>query len=399
MLLNKIVAARVMDAEGLDGLLGATPENVMYMSGLEASGHLVSRYTTNVFALAARADLTAPVVVAGLGDIGAIRLLCPPSTRIVHHGRFKRYVDEGAALTEHEQWVKRWVVDTPAHASALEALVAGLETAGLSRSRVGYDEKGLDPHLPAALRERLPQLELVPAWRTLRQIRLVKTPEEIERLTSSLRLTEESIRAAVAVAAPGAQEEDLIREFRRSVVVGGGDPLFNEITFQRRAAVGALPIQDGILAEGDIIRFDVGCKVEGYCSDLARLFVFRGEVSQRAQRLYDAMKAGEDAGMKAMRPGTTAQEVFEATVAAVKDAGVSDYQRNHVGHAVGLEVYDGCLLSPGDTTTLEEGMTFEIETPYYEIGFLGVQIEDTVVIRHGTVEMISSLSRDIEYVG
>jgi Xaa-Pro aminopeptidase len=191
----------------------------------------------------------------------------------------------------------------------------------------------------------------------------------------------------------------MIREFRRVVVLGGGDPLFNEITFQRRAAVGALPIQDGVLEEGDIIRFDVGCKFEAYCSDIARLFVFRGEVPPRAQRIYDAMKAGEERGMEAMRPGATARDVFEATVAAVKDAGVPDYERNHVGHAVGLEVYDGCLLSPGDETALEEGMTFEIETPYYEIGFVGVQIEDTVVVRDGGIEMISTLPREIEHVG
>ena len=350
-------------------------------------------------AIAARSDLSSPVVVAGLGDMGAIRLLCPPSTRIVHHGRFKRYVDEDAALTEHEEWVKRWVVDTPAQPSALDALVAGLHEAGLAGGRVGYDERGLDPEFAAAVRERLPDLQLVPGWRTLRRIRLVKTPEEIERLTRSLRLTEDGIRAAVAIAAPGVQEEHLIREFRRVVVLGGGDPLFNEITFQRRAAVGALPIQDGALDEGDVIRFDVGCKVEGYCSDIARLFVFRGEVPPRARLLYDAMKAGEERGMEAMRPGVTARDVFAATVAAVREAGVPDYERNHVGHAVGLEVYDGCLLSPGDETELEPGMAFEIETPYYEIGFLGVQIEDTVIVRDDGVEMITQLSREIEEVG
>ena len=400
VLLNAAVATTVLEEHDLAGLIGASPENLFYLSGgLEPTGHVVSHYTTNVFAIVSRDALESPILVAGLGEIGQIRQVCAPDIRIVHYGSFKRYVNVDAELDEHEAWVKRWVVDTPARANALDALVAGIEESGLASDRVGYDEKGMSPDLVAAVSERLPALELVPAWALLRRIRLVKTPEEIERVTRSLRLTEEAIEAALAVAAPGVQEEDLIREFRRTVVGGGAGTLANEITFTRRAAVGGHAVQDGVLKEGDIIRFDVGCKVEGYCSDIARLYVFRGTVDPRAQRIYDAMVAGEERAMAAMRPGITAREVFLEAVAGVRDAGVDDYQRNHVGHAVGLEVYDGCLLAPHDETVLEAGMTFEVETPYYEIGFLGIQIEDTVVVRDAGIEMITRLPRTIEPVG
>ena len=83
---------------------------------------------------------------------------------------------------------------------------------------------------------------------------------------------------------------------------------------------------------------------------------------------------------------------------ATRSAGIENYQRNHVGHAVGLEVYDGCLLAPSDETSLEPGMTFEVETPYYELGFIGLQIEDTVVVRDQGPEMLTRLSRAIEPV-
>src|SRR5439155_17355905 len=126
--------------------------------------------------------------------------------------------------------------------------------------------------------------------------------------------------------------EELIREYRRVVVSGGGTPAINEITFGRRAAVGSLPRQNGVLKEGDVIRFDVGCKLEGYWSDIARLFAFRGGPPARIQRLYEAMVAGEEHAIRIMRPGITAREVFKATVAAVPAARRPRHDRPHAGH-------------------------------------------------------------------
>jgi Xaa-Pro dipeptidase len=154
-----------------------------------------------------------------------------------------------------------------------------------------------------------------------------------------------------------------------------------------------------VLKEGTVIRFDVGCKLEGYWSDIARLFAFRGEPPPRLEQYYRAMVAGEEEAIRIMRPGAVARDVFHATVEAVRAAGVPHYNRHHVGHAIGLEVYEVPLLGPADDTPLEAGMIFEVETPYYEIGFAGVQIEDTVIVREDGGEMITTLPRGIERVG
>ena len=401
MLLNSARAQHVMRRHGLAGVIATTPENVQYVCGLETVGFAINRYRTQVFALLAADRPADPVVVTSIGDVSAIYQLCPPSTRSIHYGRFQRYVDSVAELSEHEQRVKHVVVDAAESnpAGAFDGLLLGLKQAGLTEGRVGYDEKALDPtHLPK-LKERMPGLDLVPAWSFLREIRAVKTEEEIRRLGASLHLTEQGIRAAVAVARAGCSEEDLIREFRTVVVRGGGLPLFNEITFARRAAVGSLPVPNGRLKEGDVIRFDIGCRAEGYCSDIARIFIYRGEPGERLRRIYNAMKVGEEHGIGVVRPGITAGDVFEETCRAVREAGLPEYKRTHVGHAIGLEVYETPLLGPGEQTVLEPGMVFEVETPYYEIGFAGVQVEDTVVVRERGVEVLSTLSRDIETVG
>lgn len=398
MFLNIPRAQKIMEEHELDGLIGATSEHVFYLSGLESSAFELNPRTAQVYAIVARDRLQDPIVVSGLGDAGAILQLCPPQTRAIHYGRFVRYVNPEAELDAHELGVKNRVVDTPPKQNSLEGLLAGLEEAKLTRGRVGYDEKGMDPANVAAAQERLPDLEFVPAWSILRKIRAVKTEEEIHRLTEALRLNERAIQAAISVARPGVQEEDLIREYEKTVVAAGGRPIFTEITFGRRSAIGTSPIQDGVLQEGMIIRFDVGCRLEGYCTDIARLFAFRHEPPARALKIYDALVKGEDDMIAFMRPGVTASEVFHHAVQSVRAAGVPNYERNHVGHAIGLEVYETPLLGPNDEMPLEAGMVFEVETPYYELGFAGLQIEDTVVVRDNGVEVLTTLPRGIEPV-
>lgn len=66
------------------------------------------------------------------------------------------------------------------------------------------------------------------------------------------------------------------------------------------------------------------------------------------------------------------------------------------GHAVGLEVYDAPTLMPDDQTVIEAGMVFEVETPYYELGYGGLQPEDTVLVTESGGQYLTTLSRQFE---
>jgi Xaa-Pro aminopeptidase len=100
-----------------------------------------------------------------------------------------------------------------------------------------------------------------------------------------------------------------------------------------------------------------------------------------------------------MRPGVSAKQVFQIGVEAVRANGIPHFQRTHIGHAVGLEVYDLPTLNPNDDTELEEGMTFEVELPYYEIGFGAIQPEDTVLVTKQGGKILTSLPREFKILG
>jgi Xaa-Pro aminopeptidase len=193
----------------------------------------------------------------------------------------------------------------------------------------------------------------------------------------------------------GVTEQEMIEEFERTVVGRGGRAMFTQLVFGARGGHGNVMKRDVKLRPGDVIRFDVGTMVEGYNSDIARNFTLE-EPSQRVREYYAAVLHGEEVATAALRPGTTASEVFGTTVNAIRAAGIPHYARHHVGHGIGLEVYDMPTLMPGDDTPIEAGMVFQVETPYYELGWAGLQPEDTVLVTEEGGRFLSGISRQLE---
>jgi Xaa-Pro aminopeptidase len=97
--------------------------------------------------------------------------------------------------------------------------------------------------------------------------------------------------------------------------------------------------------------------------------------------------------IEAMKPGARCADIFTLAVDTVRKEGLSHYRRNHVGHGIGLDGYDPPNLTPSSTETLEEGMVLCVETPYYELGFAGLQVEDTVLVgKDGPVSLMATSS-------
>ena len=91
--------------------------------------------------------------------------------------------------------------------------------------------------------------------------------------------------------------------------------------------------------------------------------------------------------------------LFDVAVRATRAAGIPHYQRHHVGHGIGLEPYDPPTIAPGGDTVLEPGMVFCVETPYYEHGWGGVQVEDAVEITAAGARLLTRSSRELAIVG
>lgn len=393
LLLNVGRAQRLMDREGLDGLVASGLENCFYSSGLWNEGQEQYPYDEEAYVVMTRDNPGAGIMVVGVAFAGTALEVCPQLREVVPFGRNFRTISEGVALTDHEQRFADVAIKPQTSRSSIDALVHALELAGLTTSKVGVDERGANSTLLDQLAQRLPKMNTRPAFRLFREIRMVKTEEEIRRLLLALHGTEQAILAVGEMARAGVTEKEMYKVATAAMVEADCLPLWAAIKFGRNMALSLIPGPTP-LQMGDYIFFDVGCTYAGYRADIGRIYAM-GEPSKKLRSLYHASKEGQTRAFELLTPGRPVREVFEGACERVREAGIPHYQRRHVGHGIGIEWYDQPLLIPESTVAIEAGMTLEVETPYYEVGFGGTMIEDTVLVTDSGVKNYTSLDRNL----
>ncbi|MBX3030931.1 MAG: aminopeptidase P family protein [Chloroflexi bacterium] len=390
-----------MAAAEVDGIVASTLENVFYLSGIWSLGAELFRYDAEGYVVATPDRPEAGIWVSSIGEADLILDANPTIERVSLWGAFERAMPPDgvdSTLSPEEERVRAISLQRAPHRTSVDALAAALEEAGLAERAVAVDERGPNRGLIEALQARFPRMRITPASQLFRRIRMVKTADEITRMQETVRVTEHAFRATVAEFREGITERELVRIFDRAIVDEGGHPAFALIRLGRSMAVGQSLPTDAALRKGDYVWFDIGCRVSGYQSDIGRVVSF-GEPSDRLRLVQGASRAGQDRAIELMRPGVLARDVFTGAVERVRESGIPHYQRHHVGHGIGIETYDLPILTPSTDIPLEPNMIFEVETPYYELGFGGAFIEDTVLVTDGEARILTTLDRDLIVVG
>ncbi len=369
----------MLDA-ALDLLVLGHPANVDYASGYRSVAADIIPGTPIAALLGVdRLVLVAPAADAAAVDEAGVGEFVP-------YGRFffeARDPHPAAAASDR-------------YGSFLDALGVALDGFG-EVGRVGVDG-GLGAEAVAAVAARPGVDAVVPASDVAYRARAVKLEGEVDALRRAAASACAGIAAALEGAGEGVTERELASMVASTMAAGGAQPRFVVVGFGERSAYGDARPTDRVWRRGELARFDVGCEVEGYWSDVGRTAVL-GEPDRRQRDRYAALVAGEEAELGVTAPGVEAEEVFAVAVSAVEAAGLRPYRRHHCGHTIGLEVYERPVVAPGWDTRLVAGMVLCLETPYYELGWGGMMVEDTVVVTETGNELLTSLPRELWVVG
>ena len=150
------------------------------------------------------------------------------------------------------------------------------------------------------------------------------------------------------------------------------------------------------LKAGEAVVVDMGCMVEGYCSDMTRTF-FVGENTEK--ELYAIVRRANLAGIAAVKPGIPFKEIDLAARKVIEEAGYGEYFIHRLGHGIGMEVHEPFDVSATDETLVREGMCFSIEPGIYIPGRVGIRIEDLVCVTKDGCRVLNSYPKDLQVIG
>jgi Xaa-Pro aminopeptidase len=196
----------------------------------------------------------------------------------------------------------------------------------------------------------------------------------------------------------GRTEREVARATAAAIRERGAEPSFPAIIGS--GPNGALPHSepsDRTIQAGDLVVWDMGAQVDGYASDCTRTFAV-GEISEAAREAYELVRAAQQAGLDAIRPGVSGQEADEAARAVIRDGGHAEHFGHGLGHGVGLEVHEAPRLGTTSDDKLEAGDVVTVEPGVYIPGEFGIRIEDLVVVTEGGHRNLSSLGKELRTV-
>jgi len=283
--------------------------------------------------------------------------------------------------------------DLPGYPDFYAALARALKTIAPPHQKVGVDRSRGDM-LDAVVAESCGAGNAVDVTQTILASRRLKLPEEVELIRQATQLVEAGLEVVAAEARVGMTEFDLAAMLTQKIVVGAGVPrLISVTTGPRSGLADAYPTLRRIAA-GELIRIDASCFVGGFSSDMARTFVI-GEPSKLAQTRYEAIGAGLEEELSRVKAGARVGDVFDAAVQTVRAQGIPTYRRHHCGHGLGIGGYEYPIVVENSDAIMEAGMCFCLETPYYQLGWGGMMVEDTILVTERGYEPITTIPRKL----
>jgi Xaa-Pro aminopeptidase len=146
---------------------------------------------------------------------------------------------------------------------------------------------------------------------------------------------------------------------------------------------------------GDEILIDFGCKVNGYCSDITRTFLFGDDGKHEDfKKAYACVLAAHNLAKEKIVVGVTGKEADAIARNYLIEQGYGDLFTHSLGHGVGLNIHEAPSISPKGDTVLENGMVFSIEPGVYLEGEFGIRIEDTVTLENGKCKSLMNEGKD-----
>ena len=221
----------------------------------------------------------------------------------------------------------------------------------------------------------------------------VKNEWEIENIAKACDIAEEAFLQLLPDIKEGMTETEVaaLLEYNMRKLGAQGVSFDTIVAFGAHAAVPHHETGTTKLAFGDEILIDFGCRINGYCSDITRTFLFGDDKKHEDfKKAYEAVLGAHELVKARLVSGMTGKEADAIARDYLTEQGYGKLFTHSLGHGIGLNIHEFPSVSPKGETKLVDGMVFSDEPGVYAKGEYGIRIEDTVTLKDGKVESFMS---------
>jgi Xaa-Pro aminopeptidase len=272
-----------------------------------------------------------------------------------------------------------------------------------------------------ATMQRYPLHKYERSARIMKELRGIKTKEEVEVLKTAIDITHKTFLRVMKFVKPGVYEHEveaeIVHEFLRNRA--RGEAYGSIIASGDRARTLHYVSNNAECKSGELLLMDFGANYGGYCADLTRTIPVNGKFTKRQKELYNACLHIHDYAKSILKPGITIIDYTnkvgdEATkqfvkVGLLKKEDVKNENRDEletrpfrkylyhgISHHLGVDVHDlGTRTEP-----VQAGMMFTVEPGIYvEEEQLGIRIENNIwITKSGHVDLFKGIPITVEEI-
>lgn len=334
-----------MSSLDLQGIIISNPVNIKYLTGLDAEGVLLVTRKENIY---------------------------------ITDGRYVEYVH--STLTLFDEIIVYDVKDVS---------LDDYENFFMFCENVGFEEHFVTYADYKEFIRKYKINNLVETEYIIEKQRMIKDEEELQNIKIACEITDNCFSYIISYIKPGMTEKQIANEINDYFKQRTDGLAFDTIVAsgENSSKPHAIPTERKIQKE-DIITIDMGCKYNGYCSDMTRTF-FVGKVPDEVKPIYDLVLKNQVQTLNDYKEGSNIRVLSKMVM---NDFKLNNYDLIHsLGHGVGLDIHEPPYINYKTDLPLKENMVITDEPGIYIPGKFGVRIEDTVQItKSGCITLTNS---------
>jgi len=365
-----------------------------------------------------RQEKTMVVLYPDNPDVNAreILVLLRPNEHLEKWEGHKLRKEEATAISgiKNVQWSDTF--DAQLHVMMHQADIVYLNSN--ENDRLDLSIPRLDLAYVTKIKDQYPLHQYERAAKITRELRAIKTKEEIAVTQEAVDITEKAFRRVMQFIKPGVMEyeieAEITHEFLRNRATRHA--YGNIIASGDRARILHYVENNQVCKNGELILMDFGAEYGNYCADMTRTIPVNGKFTKRQKDVYDACLAVHNYAKSILKPGISIlaytakvnvymeQQLVNLGLISKADIKNQDpanpayrkYFYHGVTHHLGIDVHDiGTKHLP-----IKEGMLFTVEPGIYiEEEQMGIRIENNIwITKTGHVDLFKNIPITVEEI-